>query len=326
VLGYQEQRYYRHTGRAPFVGTTVAALAAWVTVTLLGVAYGYADLYVKVYDIISFLILAAFAVAMGFAVYAILKWGKVRNMLVVAIIALSAGLLGWYASWVAWEYALLTREASAAPTLWEIAQRPRGVYELAAFLNTRGTFSLRGRVITGVELWIAWGIEALTLVGATALIPIRGLREQAFCENCQAWTRRQRGVLRLGHGDEDTLRRHVEAKNFDHFVRLGLVDRDRPVHLRVDLFDCARCDQTHLMSVSRVTVPYNGKNQRQESATTVLDRLWLSADEAERVRAIAEQPSAEAAQPVPALNPPAVPPAPPSGAGQQPPDDKGSSQ
>lgn len=292
---FGEDRYYRHTGRTPFVGSTLAAVGAWVVVSLLGFAYAYADLYIKLVDILSLLILVAFAAAMGFAVYGILRWGQVRNMAVVAIVSLSAGLLGWYASWVTWEHALIAREETPPP-LWEMAQKPAAVYELAAHINGFGTFSLRKRVVKGTELWVAWGIEALVIIGAITVIPIRGLREQAFCENCKTWTRRQKGVLRLGHGDEDVLRQQAEAKNLDHFEQLGLVDAERAEHFRVDLFDCPRCDQTRLMTISRVTVSYNNKNQRQESVTKVVDRLRLTGEESAEVRDLPQTVAARAAQ------------------------------
>src|SRR5688572_23137696 len=107
TLNYDVDRYYRHTGRAPIVGTTIATIAAWVTVSLIGVAYAYVQLHVKIVDLLSFLFVAAFAAAMAFSVYGVLRWAKVRNMAVTALVAISAALLGWYASWVAWEHALL---------------------------------------------------------------------------------------------------------------------------------------------------------------------------------------------------------------------------
>ena len=287
VLGYSEVRYYRHTGKAPVIGSTLAAVGAWIAVILLGTAYAYADLYVKVADIASILILMAFGGAMGFAVYAVLKWGRVRNMLIAGIIAVTAGVLAWYASWVMWEYALFAQSASAPPVS-EMAADPHAIWRVAVAINREGTFTLNDRPVNGVELWLGWACEGLILIGFTAGIPLALMRDLAFCENCRIWTRRQKGIYRVNHGDEDVLREHMENKNFDHLAKLGLSDAATPVHLRVDLHACPRCDQTNLLSVNRITIGYSQGNRR-ESVKKVVDRLWIDPQQAADVRAVPQQ-------------------------------------
>ena len=63
TLNYDVDRYYRHTGRAPIVGTTIATVAAWVAVSLIGIAYAYVQLHVKIVDLLSSLVEKSLVVA-----------------------------------------------------------------------------------------------------------------------------------------------------------------------------------------------------------------------------------------------------------------------
>jgi hypothetical protein len=281
MLNYDVDRYYRHTGRAPIVGTTIATIAAWVVVSLIGVAYAYVQLHVKIVDLLSFLFVAAFAAAMAVSVYGVLRWAKVRNMAVTALVAISAALLGWYVSWVAWEHALLRQGGMQASAI-RLAEHPDAVWYLAKSINEEGTFSIRKRTVKGTELWVAWAIEALVFIGATIAIPVMKLRDLAFCESCGRWCTKTDGVVRVGLGDEAMLRQQLEAKDFSHFRAAGPIDPDMP-HWRADLYRCPGCPDTHLLTISRVTISYYN-NQRQEKATKVIDRLWVDAAQAAEVR------------------------------------------
>jgi len=284
ILNYSESRYYRHTGRAPFVGTTVATLAVWVAVALLGAGYAYVQLYVKVVDILSFLFVAAFAAAMAFTVYGVLKWAKVRNMAVTSLVAISAAILGMYVSWVAWEHALL-RQGGAKVPIQHIFQRPDAVWGLAREINEEGTFTVRNRPVKGTELWIAWICETLAVLAATIALPVMWLRDMAFCESCARWCSKSEAVVRVAYnGYEEKLQDRMEAKDFDYLLSLGLVHFDTPVHVRVDLYACPGCPNTHLLTLSRVAVSYNNKGHRSEKATKIVDRLWLDGAQAQAVR------------------------------------------
>ena len=283
VLNYSESRYYRHTGRAPFVGTTIATIAAWVAVSLLGAGYAYVQLYVKLVDILSFLFVAAFAAAMAFTVYGVLKWAKVRNMAVTSLVAISAAILGLYVSWVAWEQALL-RQGGMPVGMHEIFRRPVVVWHLAQDINEEGTFTLRDRPVNGTQLWLAWTFEALAVLGATTVLPIMWLRDMAFCESCEKWCEKGEAVVRVAYDDEAQLRDRMEAKDFDYLLSLGLVHFDTPVHVRADLYGCPACPNTHMLTLSRVAVSYNNKGHRNEKAKKIVDRLWLDEAQAQAVR------------------------------------------
>ena len=286
ILNYSESRYYRHTGRAPFVGTTIATVAAWAAVSLLGVIYAYVQLHVKIVDLLSLLFVAGFAAAMAFTVYGVLRWARVRNMAVTALVSISAAVLGWYVSWVAWEHALL-RQSGVPVGVYELFQRPRAVWSLAQDINEEGTFSMRKRPVKGFELWIAWAFEAAAVLGATIALPIIKLRDMAFCESCEQWCAKIEGIARIAlDPDEASLHDRIEAKEFDYLHTLGQVHRDMPVHVRADLYACPSCPHTRLLTLSRVAVGYDKNGHRREKAKKIIDRLWIDEAQAARVRAV----------------------------------------
>jgi hypothetical protein len=284
VLNYSEIRYYRHTGRAPLLGTTLAVFGAWIAVTLIGTAYAYVQLYVKVADIVAILFVIAFAAGMAFSVYGILRWGKVRNLPVIAVVAITSAILGWYVSWVAWEHRLLFQ--SGVPVrMYALFQRPWVIWNLARDINETGTFTMNDRPVTGAELWAFWAGESVAFLALTMFVPIRLLRDAAFCESCGRWCKKTEGVVRLATtADEETLRQRVEAKDFDYLLALGGASRTDPVHIRTDLYDCMNCPNTNLLTVSRVTVTISANVQASEKAKKIVDRLWLDESQANALR------------------------------------------
>jgi hypothetical protein len=287
--------YYRHTGKAPLIGTTIAALAAWTTAAALAMAYAYTEFYVKTADIATALIVCCFAAAAGFAVYFVLKWGHVRNMAITLLISVTAAVIFFYGSWVVWECAV-AREAgrnSAFWQPWQLAQRPLAVWNTALRINRVGTFTLNDRAVDGIELWIFWILEAAGLIGATILIPVLLLRNAAFCEQCGSWCKTTKEIARVQYFDEELVREHMEQKDFEYLVRLGRATKTTPIHFRLDLQSCPGCPNTNLLTINRIKITYHNGNPI-ERPKRIVDRLWLDAAQAESVRRLPQQLTATA--------------------------------
>jgi hypothetical protein len=304
MLDYPPDQYYSSSGRAPLIPTTLAAIMSWVAAGALGAVYAYADLYLKSSDKASALILIAFAVGGGFAVLGAMRLAKVNNRGIVIVIAVSSALLMFYASWVVWETALV-RQTGRNATPWHLFQRPAAVWRFAQAINEEGTFTQNDKPIAGTELWIYWVGEALLLIGTVFAIPFALLKGRALCESCGKWCTQAKAVARVQPFDDDLVRDHMEQKDFEYLVRLGPASEVTPVHLRVDLQTCPKCDQTNLLTVNRVKVSYHN-NARIENAKPVVDRLWLDAAQAAYIRSLSQRLTA-VATPAPATPAPAAP-------------------
>ena len=288
AIDYERDMYYRRSGHAPFAGTTLAAIVSWIVIIALAGMYAYADLYIKVVDKLSVVITLAFAAGMGFAVYAVLRWGQVRSMPVAFVISLSCAALAVYASWVVWEYAILEREGVKV-NMWQLASRPKAVYHFAMAMNEVGTFSMKRGPVKGGELMGFWIAEGVGIFLATLIIPLVALSKLAFCESCRAWCAKHDGSMRVAYGDEDALRRAMEAKDFSHLAKLGPAHSDTPVHFRIDLYDCPKCAEMNLMTINRAKVSYDSKNNRQESLAKVVDRMYMGEAQVNELRQMPHQ-------------------------------------
>ena len=54
-------------------------------------------------------------------------------------------------------------------------------------LYTRGSWALKGTVVTGVPLAIVWAIEALLMVGLTTLVAAVNIAITPYCEENGCW-------------------------------------------------------------------------------------------------------------------------------------------
>jgi hypothetical protein len=285
TLSYGRPLYYRGSGKIAPLSTGAALLFSWVAVSVVGAVYAYVDLHVRVADKLSALILIAFAAAMGGAVFGVCRLLRVRSFGAILFIAVTSAMLGWYVSWVAFEYFVLAENQRyiSIPLLFT---HPVGVWGLAKAINGVGTFTSNDRPVTGVELWLAWGAEAVCLLAGTIYIPVFTLSRSAFCDRCSKWCRKAT-LLWSEPADPEALRAQLEARDFTPIGNLHKADANTPVHVRYELYACPACGECNLLSAYVVQVAFNKKGQRQEKAKRFVDRLWLSAEELARFREMA---------------------------------------
>ena len=269
-----------------------AIVAALVGAAVLAIIYGVAVVYlpkigyVKLVLIFGCLMVVGFAFAVGGLTGALLKWARVRSPAMIALVGLLAAAAALYVSWVTWETLVMARFGyEVVPH--KLLARPDGVWSVARMINDTGTivYGNEETPIRGPFLWVLWAVEAALVLGIASQVPVRMLRHLSFCEPCDRWCDKHQGVLSVNYGDEAALKSRLERKDFAAFRELGAADMDAAHRFRVDLDDCHRCGQTHLLSVFRIDVTYKQGN-RQEKAVRVLDRLRLTGAEAQVVRDI----------------------------------------
>jgi hypothetical protein len=93
----------------------------------------------------------------------------------------------------------------------------------------------------------------------------------------------------------------MEQRNFGYLASLPRVDMNTPLHFHVEIVRCGSCDETNLLIVSRVKVGRDNKGNRQESATKIVNRLHISAEDADDIAElaapVADAPAATTAPP-----------------------------
>ena len=306
--------YYRNSGKTPVVRLLMALVTIIPAVALGGAVYALIASYLPMLRFAKLILLleaglmAGFAFAVGGLTGKMLMWARVRNLAMVWVVALLAAAAAWYASWVVWEWHVVTQNNSDAPratVLFVLLTKPNVVWELATEINQYGTFGMaKGDPIRGAFLWVLWMIEAGVVLGVASVVPYRMVRRLAFCESCQKWGRNREGILSVAPApDEDRLRARLALKDLSALEELGPADMNAPRRLRVDLQNCESCNQMHLLSVYRVDVSYDKNGHRTDKARPLVDRLWLDPEQAQMVQEIKDRlyggTSAPATAPVP---------------------------
>jgi hypothetical protein len=252
-------RAYEHSGRLG-LGPLLIPVGAIPATLLLALAYGYADAYCPIAGWVSLLMVGAYVVAVGTAVGTIGTFAKVRSDGFMAMAGAAVGLLALYTAWVAFEVAILGKDAASSdrtPSYLELLPHPGVVWEIATSIGEHGWYTIGGGTPSGLILWILWAIEAVAVVlGVTALAG-GWHSDHVFCEACDQWCDPAGPLPTLGlpEGGLPALAPAVEGSPDGLAVIEGLapIASDAPLLVRVDLKRCSGCKQTDAVRLRLVT-------------------------------------------------------------------------
>src|SRR5262245_29920533 len=152
---------YRHSGKFGAHGPLLNVLATAAVAFPLGLVYAYATTWLP-FVYLNFLITVGYGALFGVMGTALMKRCRVRNNAVAAVGALASGLVVLYFIWSAHVHVTY----KGAP----IFSGPGAILEAMRELYARGSWALKGTVVTGIPLAIVWASEALLLVGMTTVV------------------------------------------------------------------------------------------------------------------------------------------------------------
>ena len=275
--------YYEHSGKYSIGGLVVGLLAGVIGAAILAYIYAYVILYIPLAGTITFILAAGFGGLVGFvAVYA-LKWQKVRHSGVMYAMTAVVTLKALYIAWAVWVFAFL-RRAEVEADLPTIVFQPWALWELMVRINEVGAWSLRSMEPKGTFLGILWAIEAGIIVVVAFLVAAWQIRDEPFCENCNAWCKAEENVAVLATAAESEVKPHAESKNFDYFDKLGAVAADAMEWLRLDLHLCPQCKQTGTLTVKAVTKTIDKQGKVSTSDTDIVDKLIVNTSDVYAIR------------------------------------------
>ena len=149
--------YYRHSGRfAPLSLLSMMGIAVIVGV-IGGFAYGAIVYYMPIIYI-NALICIGLGIGVGALVRRLAIHFHIRNLPVVALTGIVAGLAAEYASFVGW---------LAAIVKWQVfVVDPRELLSVLQIIGEEGVWSMSksSDPVTGLMLYSIWAIEAGTIV------------------------------------------------------------------------------------------------------------------------------------------------------------------
>jgi hypothetical protein len=264
---------YRHSGRSGFAGVPITAVVGGVTAVGLGVAYAFSLTYIPV---VQASVLAT--VGLGFGMGASVGWaskvGKIRNNLIAGSLGLVFGLLALY---IAWVVDPLARFGSEGFLAWD----PIVLIEYMKWGLENGFWGIGhgDAAVTGLALGITWLVEAMFVVGCSAVVAFKFTSDQTFCEACDQWTKTTKGIAHLTAPVGGSL----SLTQLKQGQLSALADFDRSAgddypHLRLDLSICPLCNEANYLTIQQVEMGQDGNGNPQEKEKPVLRNLYIEAD------------------------------------------------
>jgi len=315
-------RYYQHSGIVPkySVLTTFAFL---IPISLiLGVLYGIANFWAGLLasllapipliggfaGLLDLIPLWLLVIALTSATDSVTKFRKIRRPGLSTMFRLVIACLAYYICWVVWvasftihyeildsigHFDLTTELLKSPPLLWELIQgigqnRPVAViFPMPYEAN-----------------WLFWIVEFCLVFGGVWTITHGLTIDQPFCEKCQKWFIQKDACCWF----EPSLETSEICRAFDEDHKEPL-DVLIPIPLesvpelfkkpgsfyRADLEYCPECEAARTIDidlVSRTTTKDEG--EFEESSTTLIQNLWVTAEHFKKIKSIAAIPSTDA--------------------------------
>lgn len=264
--------YYKHSGKFAPQGPLLGLLGGTVVSVLGAFLYDYA-LFAVPYMKLRFLCPIAFGLLLGGGCGAMMYLGKVRSSLLAGIVAFTTCSLGLYVSWVGWLAGVLR---FIYPSYrFPGALHPLQVWKAVLAVNLHGTWSFAGDSLTrGVTLWLAWGGEALLILGFGVLAGVAVVRKRPFCERCGQWSKKQCQLYFAPSLSPSDLKTNLESGDISKLDKLGPGNKKQP-HYRIDLHTCSVCHQLNTLTLEQI-FPRNYK--------TLMNKFLLTGEQASLLR------------------------------------------
>lgn len=275
-------------------------IAAIPFTLIIGFIYGYACVY-NPSEKLAILLATGYGVLIGYLVSRAGKAAKCRSFLCMRLMGFIFGLFALYSGWAFFLYALLNRfsNGTANVSLIQLYLTPTAVWNLMININRTGWFEMFHAPFNGTMLWLAWGCEALLIVGITALMPPYMMKAWVFCEPCKKWCKEKNDIARFGAplpGDQTN-----RLKAGDLTVLGELVFGDCG-NIRLYSRQCESCGKTDAIEIKRYWLAPTTNGGLSDTSELLRSYILLDANDLISLQnALAAQ---LASNPIPTITPP----------------------
>ncbi len=265
----QDMLYYQRSGRMGAMGLPLMLILGIGTAALLGIPYAYAVHYCPLIYV-TFLITAAYGGAIGVAVNIAGRQGKVRNLPLLMLGGLLAGLAGYYVAWVGYVHSVTTS------SVW--AWSPNELYEYIQAINEKGIWSIKRSKPTGMVLSAVWLVEAGVIATCAMMVPRSLIGSTPFNEQADAWVD---NVTTYGpfalEGEARDFTERLEHGDSGAMAKLTRIPEGASTFYQCLVHSGAEGDSFTLLSLESV-IRTTGKGGKDETANrTIFRHLFISA-------------------------------------------------
>lgn len=240
----QADRYYRPSGKIPFVGTAAMLLVGTLVALLVSFVYALISRYNPLIYI-QFFVTLVFGIVLGVSVNMIGHSCKVRNRFFMTLIAMVIGCLGLYFAWVWYIYMVLDWDRDV------LVFDPAVTFNVMQLFGQIGLWEMKGAKPTGWALYSFWIIEALIVLWMC--YSTGSSMETPFCEFCNCWTEKK-GAIPLVADDPVALQEALEEEDYDIIPKLASAEIAPSDFYLAQCWACPKCQESGYLNVSKVTI------------------------------------------------------------------------
>lgn len=267
---------YTHSGsmgQAPWMVPLLGGIAA----LFFGWIYAYICVYSPIAGYISFIFVLGFMFVVGFAVSQFGVVAKCRNPMAMKLLGGLVGSMAMYASWVVFVYALLNRFSEEDPNLSLVGMffQPAVLWEVVGSINESGWYSIKSFTPTGGVLWFLWGVEAVVVIGGSALMADMMINDKVFCEHCNTWLEED-DPTHLAQPQAVELSSQVKAGNIDALEQLGVLSSDQYPRYDLTTLLCPNCGKTTAFKMDEVTATVDNEGKSSTDSNSVIPLTTIS--------------------------------------------------
>ena len=239
--------FYKPSGKISPLFIVLYIVFLLIAIPILSVIYIYAIYYIP-FIYLNFFIAIGCGAALGLTIMLAVKWGKVRNRLLVVLSTILAVILMKYVQWavyipLVYSDAYLMLQADFVELLLisvGLLIDPSSLLAFAMDINEYGVWAIgsSSAPVTGGLLLAVWIGEFLIML-ACALVAATATGSTPFSEQANAWYKESKDELAATAPENpDTFKAGIEAGNFSeliHLVQNGVIDTS--YYLGVSIFD-----------------------------------------------------------------------------------------
>lgn len=288
--------YYRHSGRAPMGGVVAMLLVAGVAQAVIAAVYG-ALVFFSPFIYFNFLGTLGVGFVGGWLIRKIGMATHVRNLPVYLLAAAVVGLVGLYAAWVGWTYALLERSF-----IINIDDAPVSIFSPIALaylieqVGREGIWSIGSdeQPVRGMMLYAVWLVEAGILV-ISPIVVAAAVRGEAYCEQTGCWLSEHTAI---GPFEPISMpidfRTKMEDGNFGVIGELKPLDhepRNGERFAMITLSHAGQDQSTHLLSLNNVELKLDKQGKAQLSELPIIRGMLIDRSTHELIRQVATVPA-----------------------------------
>lgn len=278
---------YKHSGRFKISGVIASLVAGLVAGFPLAFIYAWGVIRIpeaKLACIATIFYGGLLGAAAGF----VAKWGKVRNVQVAALAAISTAAASLYCSWAFWVQGVFHMFAQKELSALALMQRPHTLWQLMKLINQVGTWGMSaGSPTKGTELWIIWGLEGATVLGAASMAAMAVVQMEPFCEPCQLWGSASEKLCLSPVSDLGQIKLLLERHDLSFLQKLG-PGNVKTTHLIAELHSCPNCRDLNTLTLRQTFVQPRKFGSPAVKVVNFASKLVVSRQEADAFRHTAE--------------------------------------